>query len=62
MDNENLTTKDITDDIEFLNDKLQASVQDLSSFDEYSTEVKSGVLNGLPFINLANSGEKMLID
>ncbi|XP_011636789.1 V-type proton ATPase subunit H isoform X2 [Pogonomyrmex barbatus] len=40
--------EDITDDIEFLNDKLQASVQDLSSFDEYSTEVKSGRLEWSP--------------
>ncbi|KAK2584034.1 hypothetical protein KPH14_006487 [Odynerus spinipes] len=40
--------EDINDDIEFLNDKLQASVQDLSSFDEYSTEVKSGRLEWSP--------------
>lgn len=40
--------EDITDDIEFLNDKLQASVQDLSSFDEYATEVKSGRLEWSP--------------
>lgn len=40
--------EDIIDDIEFLNDKLQASVQDLSSFDEYSTEVKSGRLEWSP--------------
>ncbi|XP_066595003.1 V-type proton ATPase subunit H isoform X2 [Prorops nasuta] len=40
--------EDITSDIEFLNDKLQASVQDLSSFDEYSTEVKSGRLEWSP--------------
>ncbi|XP_076182155.1 V-type proton ATPase subunit VhaSFD isoform X1 [Ptiloglossa arizonensis] len=40
--------EDITGDIEFLNDKLQASVQDLSSFDEYSTEVKSGRLEWSP--------------
>ncbi|KAH0564450.1 V-type proton ATPase subunit H isoform X3 [Cotesia glomerata] len=40
--------EDITEDIEFLNDKLQASVQDLSSFDEYSTQVKSGRLEWSP--------------
>ncbi|XP_076661297.1 V-type proton ATPase subunit VhaSFD isoform X2 [Halictus rubicundus] len=40
--------EDITGDIEFMNDKLQASVQDLSSFDEYSTEVKSGRLEWSP--------------
>ncbi|KOC65371.1 V-type proton ATPase subunit H [Habropoda laboriosa] len=40
--------EDITNDIDFLNDKLQASVQDLSSFDEYSTEVKSGRLEWSP--------------
>ncbi|KAL7305484.1 V-type proton ATPase subunit H isoform X1 [Trichogramma pretiosum] len=40
--------EDITDDIEFMNDKLQVSVQDLSSFDEYATEVKSGRLEWSP--------------
>jgi len=39
---------DIKDDIEFLSEKLQASVQDLSSFDEYATEVKSGRLEWSP--------------
>jgi len=39
---------DITDDIEFLNEILAASVQDLSSFDEYSTEIKSGRLEWSP--------------
>lgn len=39
---------DIAEDVEFLNDRLQASVQDLSSFDEYSTEVKSGRLEWSP--------------
>lgn len=34
--------EDIMGDVEFLNEKLQASVQDLSSFDEYSTEIRSG--------------------
>ncbi|KAK0172775.1 hypothetical protein PV328_006052 [Microctonus aethiopoides] len=40
--------EDITEDIEFLNDRLQLSVQDLSSFDEYSTQVKSGRLEWSP--------------
>lgn len=34
--------EDITGDVEYLTEKLQSSVQDLSSFDEYATEVKSG--------------------
>lgn len=34
--------EDIAADVEFLSEKLQSSVQDLSSFDEYATEVKSG--------------------
>jgi V-type H+-transporting ATPase subunit H len=33
--------EDITGDVEYLTEKLQMSVQDLSSFDEYSTEIKS---------------------
>lgn len=32
--------EDITADIEFLSEKLHSSVQDLSSFDEYATEVR----------------------
>lgn len=40
--------EDITADIEFLNDKLHMSVQDLSSFDEYATELKSGRLEWSP--------------
>lgn len=39
---------DIVEDIEFLNEILTASVQDLSSFDEYSSEVKSGRLEWSP--------------
>ncbi|KAK2147227.1 hypothetical protein LSH36_563g03027 [Paralvinella palmiformis] len=39
---------DIEEDIEFLNETLQASVQDLSSFDEYTTELKSGRLEWSP--------------
>ncbi|KAJ9601335.1 hypothetical protein L9F63_000473 [Diploptera punctata] len=40
--------EDIVADVEFLDEKLQASVQDLSSFDEYGTEVKSGRLEWSP--------------
>ncbi|CAH1180322.1 unnamed protein product [Phaedon cochleariae] len=40
--------EDVTGDVEFLTEKLQCSVQDLSSFDEYSTEVKSGRLEWSP--------------
>ncbi|XP_055371601.1 V-type proton ATPase subunit H isoform X1 [Condylostylus longicornis] len=40
--------EDIIADIEFLSEKLQNSVQDLSSFDEYATEVKSGRLEWSP--------------
>jgi V-type H+-transporting ATPase subunit H len=39
---------DLVDDIAVLTETLQASVQDLSSFDEYSTEVKSGRLEWSP--------------
>lgn len=34
--------EDIVADVEYLTEKLQASIQDLSSFDEYATEIKSG--------------------
>lgn len=34
--------EDIMNDVDFLNERLQTSVQDLSSFDQYATEVKSG--------------------
>lgn len=34
--------EDIMNDVEFLTERLQASVQDLSSFDKYATEIKSG--------------------
>ncbi|XP_059485740.1 V-type proton ATPase subunit H isoform X1 [Neocloeon triangulifer] len=40
--------EDIASDIEFLNEKLHNSVQDLSSFDEYATELKSGRLEWSP--------------
>lgn len=44
--------EDITGDVEYLTEKLLISVQDLSSFDEYSTEVKSGRYENKP--NLYN--------
>ncbi|KAK4310428.1 hypothetical protein Pmani_018012 [Petrolisthes manimaculis] len=40
--------EDITADIEFLNEKLQNSIQDLSSFEEYCSEVKSGRMEWSP--------------
>ncbi|XP_058816980.1 V-type proton ATPase subunit H isoform X1 [Topomyia yanbarensis] len=40
--------EDIAADLEFLIEKLQNSVQDLSSFDEYSTEIKSARLEWSP--------------
>ncbi|XP_055339404.1 V-type proton ATPase subunit H-like [Paramacrobiotus metropolitanus] len=40
--------QDIIDDITYLEEKLQASVQDLSSFDEYVSELKSGRLEWSP--------------
>jgi V-type H+-transporting ATPase subunit H len=40
--------EDIEADIKFLFDKLNESVQDLSSFDEYASEVKSGRLEWSP--------------
>lgn len=40
--------EDIVEDVQFLKEKLEASVQDLSSFDEYATEVKSGRLEWSP--------------
>ncbi|GFY71909.1 v-type proton ATPase subunit H [Trichonephila inaurata madagascariensis] len=42
---------DIVEDLEFLTETLQTSIQDLSSFDEYSTEVKSGRLEWSPVHN-----------
>lgn len=39
---------DILEDIEFLTETLNASVVDMSSFDEYATEVKSGRLEWSP--------------
>ncbi|XP_076271913.1 V-type proton ATPase subunit VhaSFD isoform X2 [Rhynchophorus ferrugineus] len=40
--------EDIVADVDFLSEKLHSSVQDLSSFDEYATEVKSGRLEWSP--------------
>lgn len=40
--------EDISGDVEFLITKLQNSVQDLSSFDEYATEIRSGRLEWSP--------------
>ncbi|KAL3889425.1 hypothetical protein ACJMK2_001769 [Sinanodonta woodiana] len=39
---------DIVEDLQFLQEKLQESVQDMSSFDEYASEVKSGRLEWGP--------------
>lgn len=39
---------DIVEDIKFINDALLLQVQDLSSFDEYSSELKSGQLTWSP--------------
>ncbi|KAM7354594.1 V-type proton ATPase subunit VhaSFD isoform 2-T2 [Cochliomyia hominivorax] len=40
--------EDITADVEYLTEKLQNSVQDLSSFDEYATELRSARLEWSP--------------
>lgn len=40
--------EDITSDVEYLTEKLQNSVQDLSSFDEYATELRSARLEWSP--------------
>lgn len=40
--------EDISADVEFLTEKLQNSVQDLSSFDEYATELRSARLEWSP--------------
>jgi len=40
--------EDIQADITFLSEKLMASIVDLSSFDEYATEIKSGRLEWSP--------------
>ncbi|KFW89348.1 V-type proton ATPase subunit H, partial [Phalacrocorax carbo] len=48
LDQQKYDDEDITEDIKFLLDKLGESVQDLSSFDEYSSELKSGRLEWSP--------------
>lgn len=48
LEQRKIEDEDIVEDVQFLNEKLQASVQDLSSFDEYKTEVKSGRLEWSP--------------
>ncbi|XP_050423340.1 V-type proton ATPase subunit H-like [Adelges cooleyi] len=48
LEQRNFNDEDIVEDIQFLNERLQASVKDLSSFDEYATEVKSGRLKWSP--------------
>jgi V-type H+-transporting ATPase subunit H len=48
LDGRKIDDQDLVDDVGFLNETLQASVQDLSSFDEYTTEVKSGRLEWSP--------------
>jgi len=40
--------EDIQADIDFLKEKMEASLQDLSSYDEYITEVRSGRLEWSP--------------
>jgi len=40
--------EDIQEDIEYLMEKMEASVQDLSSYDVYVTEIKSGRLEWSP--------------
>jgi len=48
MDAKKYDDPDLQDDIDFLSEKLHANVQDLSSFDEYCTELKSGRLQWSP--------------
>ena len=44
--------EDIQSDIEFLKEKMEMSLQDLSSYDEYVTEVRSGrFFQGLSFVS-----------
>lgn len=43
-----LDDEDVQADIEFLKDKMESSLQDLSSYDEYVTEVHSGRLEWSP--------------
>ncbi|XP_025937115.1 V-type proton ATPase subunit H isoform X2 [Apteryx rowi] len=48
LDQQKYDDEDISEDIKFLLEKLGESVQDLSSFDEYSSELKSGRLEWSP--------------
>lgn len=48
---QNSEDPELVEDVNFLVDVLQASVQDLSSFDEYSTELRSGRLEWSPVHN-----------
>ncbi|XP_072029376.1 V-type proton ATPase subunit H-like [Amphiura filiformis] len=48
LEGQKIEDEDITEDIEYLSTKLVDSMQDLSSFDEYSSEVKSGRLEWSP--------------
>merc|ERR1719175_35809 len=48
MEQKKFDDEDITDDIQFLIEKMESSVQDLSSYDEYVTEIKSGRLEWSP--------------
>uniref|UniRef100_A0A8C5IBK4 V-type proton ATPase subunit H n=1 Tax=Gouania willdenowi TaxID=441366 RepID=A0A8C5IBK4_GOUWI len=48
LDQQKYDDEDITEDIKFLLERLGESVQDLSSFDEYSSELKSGRLEWSP--------------
>ncbi|KAF7637935.1 V-type proton ATPase subunit H [Meloidogyne graminicola] len=48
MDAKKFDDEDLLEDIEFLSERLHTSVQDLSSFDEYCTEIRSGRLHWSP--------------
>ncbi|CAG5122708.1 unnamed protein product [Candidula unifasciata] len=48
MEGRHYQDEDIVADLKYLSDKLQESVRDLSSLDEYITEVKSGRLEWSP--------------
>uniref|UniRef100_A0AC35TT80 V-type proton ATPase subunit H n=1 Tax=Rhabditophanes sp. KR3021 TaxID=114890 RepID=A0AC35TT80_9BILA len=48
LENKKLEDVDIAEDIEFLQQKLNASVHDLSSFDEYCSELRGGRLQWSP--------------
>lgn len=44
MEGKKFEDTDITDDVQYLVENLEVSIQDVSSFDEYSTEIRSGRL------------------